>query len=238
VLYCVRQLCICISAVLTVDCWFHCRFSVDFGLLLCFFFAILFLCCLFLLWPPCVAHADIIFLPCGFYPFPSPNLSGRSLDVYRTSTRWCGLCANLECMFEMCSTWLAGNTGRKKLPFWHHHTTLLGCIFAAKACIDKQKKNLLNIDTSSTRPHNMVNFGLLTAEICWRVWDTPANFNGFCVLAALLTAWHSSSGHQPNFAALNRGRHLYSAGRPSRWALTHILVVLGFVSSVLSQEIG
>jgi len=27
-------------------------------------------------------------------------------------------------------------------------------------------------------------------------------------------------------AAFNRGRHLYSAGRPSRWALAHILVVL------------
>jgi len=33
-----------------------------------------------------------------------------------------------------------------------------------------------------------------------------------------------SSGCQPNFAALNGGRHLYSAGRPSRWALAHILV--------------
>ena len=32
-------------------------------------------------------------------------------------------------------------------------------------------------------------------------------------------------GRQPNFAALNRGRHLYSAGRPSRWALAHILVI-------------
>ena len=40
-----------------------------------------------------------------------------------------------------------------------------------------------------------------------------------------ITAWHSSSGRQPNFAALNRGRHLYSAGRPSRWALDHILVL-------------
>jgi len=39
---------------------------------------------------------------------------------------------------------------------------------------------------SSTCPHNMVNFGLLTAEICWRVRGTPANFNGFRVLAALL----------------------------------------------------
>jgi len=32
----------------------------------------------------------------------------------------------------------------------------------------------------------MVNFGPLVAEILSLVWDTPANFNGFCVLAALL----------------------------------------------------
>jgi len=31
----------------------------------------------------------------------------------------------------------------------------------------------------------MVNVGPLTAEIRWRVWGTPANFNGFRVLAAL-----------------------------------------------------
>jgi len=88
-------------------------------------------------------------------------------------------------MSEMCCTRLAENTGRKKSPFWHHRTTLSGCIFAAEACIDNQKKSLIT-DTSSTRPHNMVNFGLLTAEICWQVWGTPANFNGFRVLAALL----------------------------------------------------
>ena len=39
-----------------------------------------------------------------------------------------------------------------------------------------------------------------------------------------VTSPHSSSGHQPNFAALNRGHHLYSTGRPSRWGLAHILV--------------
>jgi len=32
----------------------------------------------------------------------------------------------------------------------------------------------------------MVNFGPLTAEICWRVRDTPVNFNRFRVLAVLL----------------------------------------------------
>jgi len=32
----------------------------------------------------------------------------------------------------------------------------------------------------------MVNFGTLAAEIGLPVWGTPANFNGFRVLAALL----------------------------------------------------
>jgi len=41
-----------------------------------------------------------------------------------------------------------------------------------------------------------------------------------------IIAWHASSGRQPNFAALNTGRRLYSAGRPSRWALAHILAVI------------
>ena len=82
-------------------------------------------------------------------------------------------------------------------------------------------KNLLSSNLSSTCSHNMVNFGPQATDISWRVWGTPANFNGFRVLAALF-ARHSSSGRQPDFAALNRGRHLYSAGRPSRWALAHI----------------
>jgi len=47
-------------------------------------------------------------------------------------------------------------------------------------------KNLLNSNTSSASPDNMVNFGLLRAQICWRVWHTPANFNGLRVLVALL----------------------------------------------------
>ena len=40
----------------------------------------------------------------------------------------------------------------------------------------------------------------------------------------IVTARHSSSGLQPDIAALSRGRHLYSAVRPSRWASAHVLV--------------
>jgi len=88
---------------------------------------------------------------------------------------------------------------------------------------------MLSINTFFTCPDNMVNFGLLTAEIYWRVWGTPADFNGVYRLGSV-TARHSSSGRQPNCAALNRGRRLCSAGRPSRWALAHISSTLFFGS--------
>jgi len=49
----------------------------------------------------------------------------------------------------------------------------------------QSEKSLLSSNISSTCLHNMVNFGALEAEIRWQVWGTPANFNGFRVLAAL-----------------------------------------------------
>jgi len=67
----------------------------------------------------------------------------------------------------------------------HHRTTLSGYIFAIKARIDNREK-LLSSNISFTCHHNMVNFGPLAAEIGPVVWGTPANFNGFRVLAALL----------------------------------------------------
>ena len=70
---------------------------------------------------------------------------------------------------------------RQKSPSRHHRKTLSGNIFATKAHIDNRKKKLLSINMSY-----MVNFGPLAAEIDPVVWGTPAYFNGFRVLAALL----------------------------------------------------
>ena len=83
-------------------------------------------------------------------------------------------------------------------------------------------KKLLSSRISSTCFHNMVKFGPPAAEIISLVWGTPANFNGFRVLAALLHGTLVGLVGVSQTAALNRGRHLYSAGRPSRWALAHI----------------
>jgi len=121
-----------------------------------------------------------------------------------------------------CKYWT--HKTRQKSPSGHHHTTLSSYIFATTALIDNRKKNFLSSNISSRCPHNMMNFGLLAAEIISLVWGTPANFNRFRVLAALLHGTVIVGGRQPNFAALNRERHRYSRGRPSRWALAHILV--------------
>ena len=99
----------------------------------------------------------------------------------------------------------------------------------------QSEKNLFNCNTSSTCPGNMVNFGLLTAEICCRVWGTPANFNGVRFLAPLLHGTLVVGVSQT--AALNRGHDLYSSGRPSRWALAHILVLFLWSPYVIGQTI-
>ena len=66
----------------------------------------------------------------------------------------------------------------------------------------------------------MVNFGPLAADILSLAWGTPGNFDGFRVLAALLHGTLVVGVSQT--VALNRGRHLYSAGRPLPRALAHI----------------
>jgi len=83
----------------------------------------------------------------------------------------------------------------QKSPSAQHRTTLSSYIFATKACIDS-RKNLLNIDIFSRCLHDMVNFSLLTAEIGWRVWGTPGNFNGFGVFASLLQRRRSVETNQ------------------------------------------
>jgi len=82
---------------------------------------------------------------------------------------------------------LAENTGRRKIAILAPSHNFVGQYLRSWGMYRQSEKNMLNIDTSPTCPHNMVNFGLLMAEIRWQVWGTPVNFNGcFHVLAALL----------------------------------------------------
>jgi len=107
-----------------------------------------------------------------------------------------------------------------KIAIWAPSHNFVGRYLRNYGTYRQSEKNLLSSNISSTCPHNMVNFGPLAAEIVSLVWGTPGNFNGFSVLAALLHGTLVVGVSQT--AAFNRGRHLHSAGRPSRWALAHI----------------
>jgi len=67
----------------------------------------------------------------------------------------------------------------------HHPTTLSGYIFATKARIDNQKKRVKQQYVLHMSPQ-YGELDSLAAETGLPVWGTPANFNGFRVLAALL----------------------------------------------------
>jgi len=129
------------------------------------------------LWPPCVADADIIFSSCFFFFFllssfffSSPNLRHRRLDVYHASRHGVAL----------VRIWNAGlkRAARGSLEMQEAKNRQKFAIYAPS--------HIFVGPISSIYHHNMVNLGPLTAEICWRVWGTPPNFNGFRVLVALL----------------------------------------------------
>jgi len=98
-----------------------------------------------LLWLPCIADADIIFLPCGFFflscsfflAYSRPSQIG-CLPYLHT---WCGLSANLGCKSETRCMWLTENTGRKKSPNIHH----LGTIGLLCRAISSQLKPWFNV---------------------------------------------------------------------------------------------
>jgi len=98
-------------------------------------------------------------------------------------------------------------------------TRQLGTIEQLCRAVSSQLRNVSTIgknNISSTCPHNMVNFGPLAAEIDPVVLGTPANFNGFRFLPAFL--YGTPVLGSAKLCGVEKRRHLYSAGRPSRWA--------------------
>ena len=111
-----------------------------------------------------------------------------------------------------------------KVAIWAPSHNFVGLYFAPKARIDNRKKLVKQRYVLHMSPQ----YGELRRPT--NSWDPSGSLRHPCKFQQVsrlgsVTARHSSIGRQPNFAALNRGRHLYSAGRPSRWVLAHILVL-------------
>jgi len=94
-------------------------------------------------------------------------------------------------------------------------------------------KTLQNVWPSPGQVHYIYILGAAPSEICQllnslyvqvlRSPVLPALLHGTRAAAVNRTLWRGTEGMElQNF---RRGRHLYSAGRPSRWASAHILVL-------------
>jgi len=127
----------------------------------------------------------------------------------------------------MCCTGLAANTGRKKSSKNRH----LGTIAQLCRAISSQLRHVSTIGKKPVKQQYLLHMSLQYGEFRpTSGWDrsgslgTPTNFNGFRVLAALL---HGTPvlGVSQTLRHWTEGATYFRAGRPSRWALAHILVL-------------
>ena len=134
----------------------------------------------------------------------------------------------------MCCTRLAGNTGRKNDAKNCHLRTI------TQLCqtISSQLRHVSTIGKILVKqqylPHMSLQYGELRPTSGWELFVSlghPSKFQRVSRLGTLLVGVSQT-------AALNRGRHLYAAGRPSRWALAHISSCLFCYLMYYSDEIN
>jgi len=114
----------------------------------------------------------------------------------------------------------------QKLPKIRH----LGTIAQLCRAISSQLRHMSTIEKSVKQqflPHMFSEYGELrptSGRDRFASLGHPSYFPRVSCLGSV-TARHCSRGAS---VKLYRGRHLYSTGRPSRWALAHILVSVNF----------
>ena len=125
----------------------------------------------------------------------------------------------------MCWTRLAGNAGSKKVAKNRH----LGTIAQRCRAISLQLRHVSTIGKKLVKHQYVLQmfpqYGELRPTSGWDRFTSlrhPCKFQRVSSLGSVI-ARHLVVGVSQT-AALNRGRHLCSAGRPSRWVLAHILV--------------
>ena len=127
----------------------------------------------------------------------------------------------------MYCTRLVGNTGRKndakKSPFAHHRTILSGWVFATKAYIDNRKKFIKQQYALLMFPQ----YGELRLSSGWERFGSLGHHCKFQRLSRFGSVSAHHSGSRPlrasaKLCGVEQRRHLYSVGRPSRWALSLI----------------
>ena len=119
--------------------------------------------------------------------------------------------ATLRCRSKTCCTRLAENTGRKKSTKIRHLRIIaqlcralysqLRHVSTTGKIVKQQYLPHISLQYGERRPTSGLD---LLASL-----GHPSKFQRLSRLCSV-TARHSGSGREPNYAALNRGRHLYS----------------------------
>jgi len=123
------------------------------------------------------------FHPIGAICRPCGRKTSKSASEYKIKYRHFALRAMLPVKIAICAP-------------SHNFVELSFFMSAQLRHISTIGKSLLNSNISYTCPYTMVNFGPVAAEIGWRVWGTPANFNGFRVFYSLLQRRRSMEANQ------------------------------------------
>jgi len=160
-----------------------------------------FLC--FLLWPPFVADADIIFSSCGFFILFFLAYSQRSeigcLPYFHT---WWGLSANWECRSEMCCTRLA-EIQYAKITQKNRHLCTIAHLCRA---ISSQLSHVSTIGKKPVKQQYLLHMSSQHGELRpTNGWDWLASLRNPCKFqrvsrVGFVTAPTSLNGSQRNFA--------------------------------------
>jgi len=132
-----------------------------------------------------------------FLLFSSPNLCGRRLDAYHTSTHGVALVrisnAGLKCAACGSLEIQDAKTTQKVVICAPSHN-FVGLYLHNEGMCRRSEKKLLNSNISSTCPNNMADFGPLTVEIGSGVSGTPSKFQRVSRLAIVTAATSLTGG--------------------------------------------
>ena len=112
-----------------------------------------------------IADADIIFLHCGFYL--SSSIFFLFLAYSQRSEIGCLLLVRISNACLKCAQCVSLEIQDAKNRHLGTIAQLCPAISSQRRHVSTIGKNLLNINKSSTCPHNMANFGPPAADICW-----------------------------------------------------------------------
>jgi len=148
----------------------------------------------YLLWPPCIADAGILFYPCGYF-----FLSFFFFSCLFSAVADCMSTMLPHMLWTLCKFRLQVknvlHVAHTKITQKNRHPRTITQLCWA---ISLQLRHVSTIGKKLVKQQYLLHMyiGPLTAEISWWLLGTPANFSGFRILVSLLHSHDSAEVNQ------------------------------------------